>query len=144
MRICRDIYNNILISVNEIPPESGGILGERDKIVQFVEYDEGVKNEKMCSYSPNVEKLNLVIQDWQRKGIMFCGIFHTHFFGVETLSEGDILYIKSIMKQMPLEIKKLFFPIVVLPQREMIVYVVNREQEQLIIKKDTILIEGGR
>ena len=144
MRICRDIYNNILISVNNIPPESGGILGAKDEIIQFVAYDEGVKNGKMCNYSPNVEKLNLVIQDWQEKGIMFCGIFHTHFFGVETLSEDDTLYIKAIMKQMPIEIEKLFFPIVVLPQRDMIVYVANREQEQLIIRKDTILIEGGK
>ena len=144
MRINKEIYNNILTLVRDIPPESGGILGEKDGVIQFVVYDEGRKTGKMCSYSPDVQKLNVVIQDWQEKGILFCGIFHTHFFGVETLSEGDRLYIKMIMEQMPMEIEKLFFPIVVLPQREFVVYVASREQGPLIIKKDTILIEGGK
>lgn len=143
MRIKKEIYNNILTSVKDIPPESGGILGEKDGVIQFVVYDEGRKTRKMCSYSPNVQKLNVVIQDWQEKGILFCGIFHTHFFGVETLSEGDRLYIKMIMEQMPIEIKRLFFPIVLLPQREMVVYVAKKEQEQLIIKQDIVSIEGG-
>ena len=113
MRIKKEIYYSILTSVKDIPPESGGILGEKDGIIQFVVYDEGVKNEKLCSYAPNVEKLNVVIQKWQEEGILICGMFHTHFFGVETLSEGDVNYINMIMEQMPEEIKTLFFPIIV-------------------------------
>ena len=143
MRISRETYNSMLKSVKDIPPESGGILGEKNGIIQFVVYDEGVKNEKMCSYTPNAEKLNLVSREWQEQGILFCGIFHTHFFGVKTLSEGDLTYIKTIMKQMPIEIERLFFPIVVLPQREIVAYIAKKEQEQLIIKQDIISIEGG-
>ena len=72
MRIYKQVYEDIVLSVKDIPPESGGILGEKDGVIQFVEYDEGKKDRKKCSYSPNVEKLNLVIQDWQKKEIQFC------------------------------------------------------------------------
>ena len=143
MRIKKEIYHSIFTSVKDTPPESGGILGEKDGIIQFVVYDEGVKNGKLCSYAPDVEKLNFVIREWQEEGILFCGMFHTHFFGVETLSEGDVKYINMIMEQMPEEIKTLFFPIVVLPQRKFVVYVANREQKTIQIKKENIVIEGG-
>ena len=143
MRIQKEIYHSILTSVKDIPPESGGILGEKDGIIQFVVYDDGVKDGKLCSYTPNVEKLNVVIWEWQEQNILFCGIFHIHFFGVETLSEGDIKYINGIMEQMPEEIKILYFPILVLPQREFVVYVANREQKTIQIKKEDIVIEGG-
>ena len=98
MRISRETYNSMLKSVKDIPPESGGILGEKNGIIQFVIYDEGVKNEKMCSYTPNAEKLNLVIREWQEQGILFCGIFHTHFFGVKTFLFNAISISSSKLK----------------------------------------------
>jgi len=62
---------------------------------------------------------------------------------VETLSAGDIFYIEQIMKSMSESIKKLYFPLVVLPQREMVVYVAVKEKEEICIQKETIIVEGG-
>lgn len=77
----------------------------------------------------------------EKKEITFYGIFHTHFFGVNTLSIGDKNYIESIMKSMPISIEKLFFPIVVMPQKEIAGYEAQKEVERLIIKKCNITSE---
>lgn len=50
------------------------------------------------------------------------GIYHTHFWNVDvdTLSENDKEYIKKIMDNMPEEIGQLYFPLVLMPKREVI------------------------
>ena len=142
MRIKKNVLNSICATVYDIPPETGGILGEQRGVIVIVEFDEGIRQDRMCSYSPDVNKLNQVIQLWKKQGIAFCGIFHTHYFGVETLSAGDISYIEQIMENMPKSIKKLYFPLVVLPQREMVAYVAVKENEEICIQKETITVEG--
>ena len=141
MKINQQVYNRIVTTVKEIPPESGGILGEKNGVIEFVEYDSGIPQGRMCSYSPNVQRLNYVIAEWEQQGITFCGMFHTHYFGVETLSEGDISYIKKIMSSMPKDITKLYFPLVVLPQREMIVYTARRNVEQNDVWKEVTILK---
>ena len=143
MRIKKNVLNSICATVHDVPPETGGILGEQSGVIVVVEFDEGMQNQRMCSYSPDVNKLNQVIQLWKEQEIVFCGIFHTHYFGVETLSAGDISYIGQIMKSMPESIKKLYFPLVVLPQREMVAYAAVKEKEKICIHKEPIIIEGG-
>ena len=143
MRIKKNVLNSICAIVSDIPPETGGILGEQSGVIVIVEFDEGIQNQRMCNYSPNVNKLNQVIQLWKKQGIDFCGIFHTHYFGVETLSAGDTSYIEQIMESMPKSIKRLYFPLVVLPQREMVAYVAVKENEEICIQKEIIIVEGG-
>lgn len=143
MQIIRQIYEDIFVTIKESPPEIGGILGKQGNLITAVEFDDGIGKGKKCSYSPDVNRLNSIIKLWQEQGINFCGIFHTHYFGVETLSPGDKEYIKNIMNSMPESITKLYFPLIVMPQREMIAYVAVKAKEQLNIYKEKIIFQGG-
>ncbi len=50
------------------------------------------------------------------------GIFHTHFANVSTLSCADIVYIENIMRAMPETVQHLYFPLYLLPSRELVCY----------------------
>lgn len=142
MQIDQRIYEDILAVVKDEPPETGGILGEKDGWIAYVEYDEGLNSDKKCSYTPNTKELNKVIQLWKKHGITFCGIFHCHYFGVDTLSNGDKEYIITIMNSMPESIAKLYFPLVVLPQRRIIAYLAVKEKGQVNIYQEKIIFQG--
>lgn len=141
MRITTKQYEEIMKMVNPIPPESGGILGSRDDMIVATFYDKGIKTEKMCSYIPNVNLLNDIIAKWNEENIVFSGIFHTHYFGVRTLSCGDRNYIEKIMMSMPNEVSELYFPIIVMPQKEMIVYKAIKSENQILIQEDVVCLE---
>lgn len=136
------IHKNTLKQINDFvpdkPPEVGGILGSRENgIITDIIFDRNqLSNNKMCYYAPNVDYLNQCIKEWHNSNIQFKGIFHTRFAGVKTLSEADQKYIYEIMKCMPQEIRQLYFPIFVIPERELICYIADREN----ICKDTLYI----
>lgn len=138
MKIEINVYKKIVFSIPDTLPETGGIIGGKDGVITAVEFDCGTQIGKKCSYSPSVEYLNAVLKDWKEKDITFYGIFHTHYFGVETLSAGDKEYIMKIMNSMPETITKLYFPLVVMPQRKMIAYAAVKEKGQLKILKEKI------
>lgn len=140
MNITYETYREIVKNVPDIPPESGGILGEYNDVISCVVFDSGIQkdNWKPCCYTPDVKKLNICIEKWREQGIEFCGIFHTHFNGISTLSEGDKRYIRKIMFAMPSSKKKIYFPIVILPEREIKVYVCVNHQGKLYITEDGI------
>lgn len=124
MRILKSVVDTIDRSIADTPPETGGILGSHgggliDEVVMDLP---AVKNTRPCSYYPNVEFLNHTIELWQKNGISFLGIFHSHFVGVRTLSGGDLRYIKAIMEAMPSTVDSLYFPVFVLPDRELVCY----------------------
>jgi len=125
------------------PFETGGILGSRGKkLVDEVVIDlQGASCESPCSYAPNVDFLNRSIEDWQRRGIRFVGIYHTHFGGAKQLSCGDRRYINAIMAAMPQQIERLYFPIIVLPSAEPICYTAIRSNEALDIRVEEVVIE---
>lgn len=131
LKIISEVYNAIVKQLPDGPPEIGGILGGKDNIISIYEIDVGKNRGKCCNYTPNVEYLNLVIDDWIKAGIEFYGIFHTHFYGVKSLSEGDIAYMKAIMKAMPKYVYKLFFPIFVLPEKAMILYAIEKNTDKI-------------
>ena len=79
------VYEDIIRNVPKYPPEIGGIMGGKNNIIQCIFFDDGIKTEKYCSYNPNTELLNEVINKWIFQDIEFYGIFHTHFFDVQTL-----------------------------------------------------------
>ena len=62
------------------------------------------------------------------------------FFGVRTLSDGDIAYITAIMRAMPQSVSELHFPVVVLPDREMISYLAVRSGNEVKIREETVTI----
>lgn len=143
MEISCEIYNIIINSRTEKPPETGGILGEKNGVIIETYLDSGIQTANMCSYIPNVDMLNKIIKEWQEKGIMFSGVFHTHFWGVKTLSKTDKEYIYAIMKNMPKEIKGLYFPLVVMPEKEMICYRAELINEKLAIEIESIKVKDG-
>jgi len=140
MKIRKEIYEQIIRRQNTEPPETGGIIGGRDGIVDAEFFDEGSRTQRLCSYTPNVKVLNRVIEDWQRRGISFMGIYHTHFCDVETLSVGDRYYIEKILKNMPAEIARLYFPLVVMPKRKMICYYAEFLSGQAVVRRDNLII----
>jgi len=103
MRMCREIFDEIVNVAIDAPPEIGGTIGGDNNVVKTHYMDMGVSSVKACSYTPNVFLLNGIISEWSVEGIQFMGIYHTHFFEVRTLSEGifatcEIYYLVCQMK----------------------------------------------
>lgn len=139
MIIGNKTYQEIISIQNNMPPETGGILGGTDGCVTTIAYDCGKIGTKKCSYTPDVDMLNQTINEWQDRGIDFMGIFHSHFFGVKTLSEGDKRYILHIMRNMPKSVSFLYFPLIVMPERVMVVFKAEFVKDHLVIVKDGII-----
>ena len=142
MYITKIAYTKIIRGVAHIPYETGGIIGESNGIVSYVELDVGMEQRGMskCYYSPNTRKMNMCISVWQKRNINFCGIFHSHLGNNETLSEGDLRYIRTIMGVMPKQIKKLYFPLIVLPRTEMKLFAAVRYGQEIDIIGDSYRI----
>ncbi len=123
-----------------MPPETGGILGSSagQKIDRVIMDEPHISRGRMCSYSPNVAFLNKNIEIWQNDGIVFQGIFHTHFMNIETLSLADKEYITAIMKAMPNDVEYLYFPVFVLPKRKLISFKAVMKSENVEIYHDEI------
>ena len=131
LKITRNVLDIIGLSVAELSWETGGILGSRDgTLIDALSMDQPRANAQWrCAYAPNVHFLNGKLGEWQREGIHFKGIFHTHFANVKTLSEGDIKYIHTILSCMPPRIRYLYFPIFILPKYELISYRAERKKK---------------
>lgn len=141
MLISRQALDIISTSVADTPPEIGGIMGSLDgRTVTEIIMDEPEGQRYNCYYAPNVRFLNNSISSWQQSEVEFMGVFHTHYAGVKTLSSADVKYITSIMNAMPEEIKSLYFPVFVLPQREMICYKAIKELSNVSIESEKIEI----
>lgn len=83
------------------------------------------------------EFFNCCIEGWANKGIAFSGIIHTHFAGIKTLSQGDLLYIEKIMKAIPEGVNKIYFPILVLPEMEIVSYYAVKDRNIIVMAEDT-------
>ena len=140
MKIRKTIYNKIINLCPVVPPETGGIIGQQNGIICFAEFDSGTVQSDCAVYIPNVEKLNSVIEKWNRSGIEFVGMFHSHPIGQETLSGEDIEYIKTIFDSMPDNVTELYFPIVI-PKSHIIAYKAIRKNHRVWIEKDSVVIK---
>lgn len=123
------------------PPEIGGIMGGIQEIIKYIQIDVGIQQKCGCRYQPNTYILNKIIKEWSNNSIEFYGIFHTHFYGIETLSEGDKQYINKILLSMPNTIEKLYFPIIVIPEYKCIPYCAIRYKDTVLIKKEILKIK---
>ena len=139
MKISRQVIKELLLFCTTTQCETGGILGFSKSVIDHVIFDVGLKIQK-CSYAPDVDYLNSSIAKWSEKGISFAGVYHTHFFGIETLSHGDIEYIKEILSAMPEEITRLYFPIVLPEYQRIVVYIAEKTINSISIHKDEIMI----
>lgn len=89
------------------------------------------------THNPITEASCLV--EWSKSGIEFYGLFHTHFYGVSSLSKGDEIYIKKILEAMPKSKKELFFPIIVLPDKKIISYRCYLDGSNLVVAEDPVI-----
>lgn len=109
--------------------ELGGIMGSEDGItvsqIQFDRLDHPPAHP--CSYTPNVDFLNICIDAWQKRGIQFMGIFHSHYGNSVSLSSADKRYICTIMQAMPEHIQRLYFPVYGLPDGALTVFFADRQ-----------------
>ena len=118
--------------------EFGGILGGTDGVITQFYLDKGLEPESYCEYRPDVDALNTCIAQWSEQEIEFYGMFHTHFGASKTLSLSDQSYIQTIMQAMPEEITQLYFPVILLPEKQIVSYIATRKQEQITIACDEI------
>ncbi|MBU5477693.1 hypothetical protein KQI69_00565 [Eubacterium sp. MSJ-13] len=134
LKIKNEKLLNLLQRLPEKLPETGGIIGGKNQEITeyWVDDDAVSKGKYMCRYTPNVDVMNEKIHKWSEKNIDFLGIFHTHYFGIRTLSKGDIEYMYKIMNVMPLSVKVLYFPIIVFPEKEMILYAIKNQTMEII------------
>lgn len=121
MRIEETVYFRLLESCIKAPPEMGGILGGHSQIIDCFNLIEGKNDNNMAFYSPDVKRMNAVIDLWRQNGVDFYGIFHSHPSCCTALSEEDKKYIVEIMKAMPEQVRFLYFPILI-PYKELYVY----------------------
>lgn len=142
MKIRQKVIDNISAIANSKNLEFGGILGgTEDRIITDMVADlppdtVGCRFE----YCPNTEFLNAQIEEWAETDIDFLGIFHTHFSGSRNLSDADKEYIEAIMTGAKDIVEYLYFPIFTLPDNELNVYKAYFEDEEMIIKKDELVI----
>lgn len=138
MKIHNETLNEVLNQMPIVPPEAGGIIGGKEGQVSLWEYDAGYLA-KGCSYCPNVNFLNDIIESWIDRGYDFMGILHVHFGGSKCLSSGDKKYIEKIMKAMPDSIEKLYFPIVVQPNKQLFSYMAYQDfMGEIVIEADEV------
>lgn len=140
MKMVKSVYKKILENVPTHMPETGGMLGGQDGTVTKVVFDDGKDDDfRRCHYTPNVTMLNSCLVEWSESGIEFYGLFHTHFYGVSSLSKGDEIYIKKILEAMPKSKKELFFPIIVLPDKKIISYRCCLDGSNLVVAEDPVM-----
>lgn len=140
MKIIEVLYKQIINQMPDVPPETGGILGERNGVICAVVFDEGDVQNERYAYVPDVDRLNKVISQWASEEIRFAGIFHSHPGKQEELSIADTEYIRKIMAAMPDTVQTLHFPIV-LPGKKMIGHIAERADGKVVVTQEQITIE---
>ena len=112
MKMTREVFNKVQLSIGNMKPEQGGILGIRGDgdIIDCFVHDKSAKV-GYAEYSPDVAFLNNVInRDWNENGIDFCGFIHSHPGQSSELSKADIEYAKRIMEAF--DLAYLYMPLV--------------------------------
>ena len=112
MKITKQIYQSLLEMPNA-PPETGGIIGGRDRTISAFIFDNGIASENYDSYIPNIQYLNKCLHNWKESGIELYGIVHTHRPDATELSCGDKNYIEKIMAAFKVVQKEMLFPIII-------------------------------
>ena len=134
LKISKMMKDKMINELPNKPPEKGGIIGGvNDEITTYWIDNSNDSMQSMCSYTPDVETINKIIDLWNDEGITFFGMFHTHYHGVKTLSQGDMEYMRTIIRAMPKEVKRLLFPIIVFPGKELVMYSINKASEKIVL-----------
>lgn len=138
MKIKYKTYKEILSHYTSVLPERGGILGKKENIIVDYIHDNTRPILNRAIYVPDTEFLNRFIEEWAEKDIEFCGFVHSHPDGQNTLSGGDMEYIKLLYEVNP-QLKNTYFPLI-LNGRELKVYSVERNGDGISVKPDSLEI----
>lgn len=131
---------NCMMHLPLVPPETGGILGEKGGVICSLYLDQKNQSKQRAIYSPDVKTLNKVICRWAMDDICFAGMFHSHFPNQCTLSIDDKKYIESIFHSIPISVESLFFPLVI-PEIKILPFKAVRTESGILINEDTIIIK---
>ena len=138
MTVLKKVYYQI-IDCPAVPPETGGILGTCSGVIDYFCFDAGIPDYDRAVYTPNINALNYRILRWSKKGIRFCGMFHSHPKNQPGLSSHDVHYIEQIMRKLYPALSSLYFPIV-LPNEKMLSYRAFCRNDVVFIEEDKIHI----
>lgn len=138
VKISGNTFYSMLNNMPPVPPESGGILGRIGDTITSVFFDVGLQCGNY-SYIPDTRKLNLAIQKWREKEIVFCGLFHSHPSGGEFLSENDIQYAERILNSFPQNEQALLFPIVI-PQEKVVFYCARIKDNRIVVSEENAVL----
>lgn len=128
------VYRQISETIGKFPPECGGILGARESGL-ITEYYFDVSG--TCSpkgYAPDVQRINeILINDWNPRGVIMVGIVHSHANGVIVPSCGDINYGIRILQALD-TVDEFYLPIVTVGETmRMQCYVVSPDPERQFV-----------
>ena len=140
MIIRKEIHKEIIEKTPSVPPESGGIIGGKNGIVECYQFDLHNKIQDKAVYLPDIDFLNSIIEKWNKENIDFLGIFHSHPDNNYTLSEFDKTQITKIMESLSDCVKMLYFPIII-PEKSMNCYCAKFTCERkVIIASDELIL----
>lgn len=108
MRILKSTLQEIIEALGKRPVESGGIIGCKNGCICAFIVDDSYFSQ--YEYRPDVAFLNGEIQKWNAEGIAFCGIVHSHLYGLDKPSESDRVYAQRLFLHGS-NIALLYFPI---------------------------------
>lgn len=140
MKLLQNVYLKMLNSYIIPPPEQGGIVGMKNSIVCEYYHDNSENATDRAVYEPDTNALNKKIEEWDKNGIQFAGIIHSHLLERNTLSSGDKEYIKQIFNNLPEVVNELYFPIIIPESKQVISFVAKRKDKDVIIQQDDIHI----
>ena len=109
MKILKRTLEVMLDAIGSSPIESGGIIGFKNDSICAFEKDGSYHSR--YEYRPDAELLNSIIGEWNREGISFCGIVHSHLYGFNSPSLSDKVYASNLVR-FGENISEMFFPIV--------------------------------
>lgn len=109
--------------------EEGGILGEQNGSITHFYYDNDPYKSEPNIYLPNAEAFNTVISEWEKHGIKFAGLIHTHPSGHSRLSGADIIMAEQLLSNFGRH--SILMPVIVMNAvSEIIIYKVFQRREQ--------------
>lgn len=125
----RKVFEQIIGYSSGLNYETGGFIGICNHRIHTYFFDDGTRQKG--TYCPNRDIFYELIEKWGQKGMTAFGIFHTHLNGNPSLSGEDIGYINSIFESNT-DLEEMFFPVII-PEKEICVYLANRKNEEVLI-----------
>ena len=132
VKIAHSVCKDIMLTIGARPAESGGILlgpvGTND-VTDFF-FDNG-SDCTGVTYSPDCVTLRQKMKDeWLPAGIDMKGFVHSHPGSLDSLSAGDIVYIKRLLNKNE-DMTMFIAPIVIPPEFRLMPLVVLRDKPNI-------------